>query len=87
VLLSIRDGAGAPGGPPKAEPGAGSAGRCYARDARVTRNTRWSQIVTIDIIRRDTLAASQSVPSPLPGLRATHHARAIDPAQPDGEAA
>ena len=37
---------------------------CYARDARVTRNPRWSHLVTIDIIRRDTLAASQSVPSP-----------------------
>ncbi len=60
---------------------------CYARDARVTRNIRWSQIVTIDIIRRDTLAASQSVPSPLPGLRASHQATAISPARGDGEAA
>jgi len=41
---------------------------CFARDARVTRNPRWSQLVTIDIIRRDTLAASQSVPSPLQSL-------------------
>jgi hypothetical protein len=40
---------------------------CYAREARVTRNTRWSHLVTIDIIRRDTLAASNTVPSPLPG--------------------
>jgi hypothetical protein len=38
---------------------------CYARDARVTRNVRWSQLVTIDIIRRDTLAPSHIVPSPL----------------------
>ncbi len=38
---------------------------CYARDARVTRNTRWAQLVTIDIIRRDTLAAKHTVPSPL----------------------
>ena len=38
---------------------------CYAREARVTRNPRWSQLVTIDIIRRDTLAAAQSVASPL----------------------
>jgi hypothetical protein len=38
---------------------------CFARDARVTRNTRWSQLVTIDIIRRDTLAASHKVTSPL----------------------
>jgi hypothetical protein len=38
---------------------------CYAREARVTRNTRWSHLVTIDIIRRDTLAASNTVTSPL----------------------
>jgi hypothetical protein len=43
---------------------------CFARDARVTRNTRWSQLVTIDIIRRDTLAASHKVTSP---LRAHRH--------------
>ncbi len=41
---------------------------CYARDARVTRNTRWSQLVTIDIIRRDTLAATESVESLLQRL-------------------
>ena len=38
---------------------------CFARDARITRNTRWSQLVTIDIIRRNTLAAGPTVPSPL----------------------
>lgn len=38
---------------------------CYAREARVTMNTRWSQIVTIDIIRHDTLAANRSVASAL----------------------
>ena len=38
---------------------------CYARDARVTRNRRWSHLVTIDIIRRDTLAASELITSPL----------------------
>ena len=36
---------------------------CYAREARVTRNTRWSQLVTIDIIRHDTLAANNTVAS------------------------
>ncbi len=35
---------------------------CWARDARVTRNARWSQLVTIDVIRRDTLAAAPSSP-------------------------
>jgi hypothetical protein len=46
---------------------------CGARDARVTRNRRWSQLVTIDVIRRDTLAASQSVSSPLERLTAIYH--------------
>ncbi|MGO9161859.1 MAG: hypothetical protein ACLP7J_14295 [Streptosporangiaceae bacterium] len=41
---------------------------CYARDARVTRNTRWSHLITIDVIRRDTLAARHQVHSPLPRL-------------------
>ncbi len=41
---------------------------CYARDARVTRNRRWSHLVTIDIIRRDTLAASELIASPLQRL-------------------
>jgi hypothetical protein len=43
---------------------------CFARDARVTRNRRWSHLVTIDIIRRDTLAATHHVPSPLHPHRA-----------------
>jgi hypothetical protein len=38
---------------------------CYARDARVTRNRTWSQLVTIDIIRRDKLAARNTIISPL----------------------
>jgi hypothetical protein len=42
---------------------------CYARDARVTRHPRWSQLVTIDVIRRDTLAAAHQVASPLITLR------------------
>jgi hypothetical protein len=48
---------------------------CYARDARVTRNRRWSQLVTIDIIRRDSLAASHIISSPLARLTAhyQHH--------------
>jgi hypothetical protein len=36
---------------------------CYARDARVARNTRWSQLVTIDIIRHDLLAPKKTVSS------------------------
>ena len=49
------------------------AAACYARDARVTHNPRWSHLVTIDVIRRDTLAARESVASPLPALSARHH--------------
>ena len=43
---------------------------CYARDARVTRNRRWSHLITIDIIRRDTLAAREIIASPLERLTA-----------------
>ena len=66
---------------------------CYARDARVTRNTAWSQLVTIDIIRRDTLAASHEVSSPLAQLAITRRQAtrprplpvpARRPAWPDG---
>ncbi len=49
---------------------------CYARDARVTRNRQWSHLVTIDIIRRDTLAASNIITSPLARLTA-HYQLAI----------
>ena len=43
---------------------------CFAREARVTRNTRWSQLVTIDVIHHDTLAAGHTITSPLRGHRA-----------------
>ena len=46
---------------------------CYARDARVTRNRRWSHLLTIDIIRRDTLAAREIIASPLERLTAHYH--------------
>jgi hypothetical protein len=52
---------------------------CYARDARVTRNRRWSQLITIDIIRRDTLAASHKVSSPLERLTAIYADRFTTP--------
>jgi hypothetical protein len=44
------------------------AAACYARDARITRSASWSHLVTINIIRRDTLAARHTVPPQLPGL-------------------
>ena len=34
---------------------------CAAREARITRDPRWSQLVTIDIIRHDTLSATRHV--------------------------
>ena len=52
---------------------------CYARDARVTRNTRWSHLVTIDIIRRDTLAAGELIASPLARLAARYPQLALVP--------
>ena len=45
---------------------------CYAREARVSRNPRWSQLVTVDIIRHDTLAAARTVPSTLMGAGDQH---------------
>jgi hypothetical protein len=58
------------------------AAACFARETRVTANTKWSHLLTIDIIRHDTLAASQTVTSPLPGLstrRARLQGRIDDP--------
>lgn len=34
---------------------------CYAREARITRNKKWAQLVTVDIVRRDILAAHATV--------------------------
>jgi hypothetical protein len=39
------------------------AAACYAREARVERSKRWAQLVTVQIVRRDTLAA-QTVVTP-----------------------
>lgn len=36
---------------------------CYARDARVARHPRRSQVVTIDIVRHDPLTADRRIPS------------------------
>jgi hypothetical protein len=53
---------------------------CYARDARVSRSTRWSQLVTVDIIRRDPLGTGGRVPSQLRGHIGPHVPRQRDPA-------
>lgn len=38
---------------------------CFARDVRVTRDARWSALVTVDVIRRDPLGPDRTVRSPL----------------------
>jgi hypothetical protein len=38
------------------------AAACYARQARVEGNRRWAQLVQVDIVRRDTLAAHTVIP-------------------------
>ncbi len=40
---------------------------CFAREVRITRDRRFSALVVLDVIRRDPLAASQPVGSPLGG--------------------
>ena len=49
------------------------AAACYAREARIERSKRWAQIVVVNIVRRDTLAAHHVVTSglapKLPGPR------------------
>src|ERR1019366_8726750 len=46
---------------------------CCPRAPRVTRTLRWSQLVTTDVIRRDTLAAPRHIPSPLTRLPMARH--------------
>ena len=41
------------------------AAACYARQARIEGSKRWAQIVTLDVVRRDTLAAHHVIPSGL----------------------
>jgi hypothetical protein len=41
------------------------AAACYARQARVEGSKRWAQLVQLDIVRRDTLAAHTVIPSGL----------------------
>jgi hypothetical protein len=53
------------------------AAACYARDARVERSRRWAQLVTVDIVRRDTLAPCTVIVS---GLTASRTPRRQTPA-------
>jgi hypothetical protein len=43
------------------------AAACWARTSRITRSIRFAHLVTIEIVRRDPLAATQLIPSPLAG--------------------
>jgi hypothetical protein len=52
------------------------AAACYAREARIERSKRWAQIVTVQIVRHDTLAARTVVapdlaPAGVPGASDT----------------
>lgn len=38
---------------------------CFAREIRITRDRRFSALVVIEVIRRDPLAATAPIPSPL----------------------
>jgi hypothetical protein len=41
------------------------AAACWARTARITRSIRYAHLMTIEIVRRDPLAAAHLIPSPL----------------------
>jgi hypothetical protein len=41
------------------------AAACYAREARIERSKRWAQLVQVNIVRRDTLAAHHVITSTL----------------------
>ena len=36
---------------------------CYAREARVVRSKKWSQLVTLDVVRHDPLGTARIIPS------------------------
>ena len=55
------------------------AAACYAREARIERSKRWAQIVVVNIVRRDTLAAHNVIASGLAPKRTKQ------PAQPDNQ--
>jgi hypothetical protein len=38
---------------------------CVAREVRITRNARWSAVIVVDVIRRDTLSPQRVIPTPI----------------------
>jgi hypothetical protein len=47
------------------------AAACYAREARIERSKRWAQLVQVNIVRRDTLAAHHVITSSLAAKAST----------------
>jgi hypothetical protein len=58
------------------------AAACWAREARIRRSRRLAALVTVDVVRRDVLAPSRSIDSPLPGWKPADagERRAAEPA-------
>ena len=52
------------------------AAACYAREARVARNKKWSQLLTLDIVRHDPLGTTRIVPSLIHAKTSTHQGEA-----------
>jgi hypothetical protein len=52
------------------------AAACLAREARITRHKKWSQLVTVDIVRHDPLGTGRIIPSQI-------HGKTIILARPD----
>ena len=52
------------------------AAACYAREARVVRNKKWSQLVTLDIVRHDPLGTTRIVPSLIHAKTSSHQGEA-----------
>lgn len=59
------------------------AAACLAREARITPNKKWSQLVTVDIVRHDPLGTDRIVPSQIHGKTIVLRG----PDSTDGEAA
>ena len=53
---------------------------CVAREVRVARDLRWSALVVIDVIRRDTLSPKRVIPAPI-----TQHIREAPPGSEPAE--
>ena len=52
------------------------AAACYAREARVARNKKWSQLVTLDIVRHDPLGTARIIPSLIHAKTSGHQGEA-----------